>query len=72
MTAVVVTYIFGEPRIALGRFIPIWVAYLVGGVLAAGLFGFHIYLVLCMPQKMHIDISEKPLPEEEAAEAEQN
>lgn len=46
MTAVVTTYIFGEPHIALGNFIPMWVAYLVGGVLSGSLFLFYLYLMI--------------------------
>lgn len=43
MTAVVVTYLFGEPQIALGRFIPMNIAYIIGGV--AGGLSFIIYLI---------------------------
>ena len=42
MNAVVVTYLLGEPNIALGRFIPMWVAYIVGGVVALGISGFYV------------------------------
>lgn len=34
MIAVTVTYIFGEPNIALGRFVPMHVAYIIGGSVA--------------------------------------
>lgn len=46
MTAVVVTYIFGEPRIALGKWIPMTVAYIVGGCAALALFGFYLFITL--------------------------
>ena len=46
MTAVVITYILGEPNIALGRFIPMWMAYLIGGILTALLFIFYLYLMI--------------------------
>lgn len=46
MTAVVTTYIFGEPHIALGNYIPMWVAYLIGGVLSGSLFLFYLYLMI--------------------------
>ena len=44
MIAVTITYILGEPNIALGRFIPMNVAYIVGGVTAG--VGFITYLVV--------------------------
>ena len=46
MTAVVVTYIFAEPTIALGRFVPYWVACLIGGVATIGIFIVYIVLML--------------------------
>ncbi|MCR4911945.1 MAG: carbon starvation protein A [Bacilli bacterium] len=46
MTVVVITYIFGEPNISLGRFIPIWVAYLVGGILSALLFLTYLFIMI--------------------------
>ncbi|MCR4660754.1 MAG: carbon starvation protein A, partial [Clostridia bacterium] len=46
MTAVVVTYILGEPQIALGRYIPQNIAIIVGGSIAALLFLFYIYMLI--------------------------
>ena len=46
MTAVVITYIFGEPNIALGKFIPMWVSYIVGGSLSLILFGVYLYILI--------------------------
>ena len=46
MTAVVVTYIFGEPQIALGRFVPYNIAIIVGGVTAAVVFAFYIFKLI--------------------------
>ena len=46
MTAVVATYIFGEPHIALGRFIPMWVAYIIGGSLATFNFSVYLYILI--------------------------
>ena len=46
MTAVVVTYLFAEPEIALGRFVPYFVALIIGGVAALGAFGFYIYRLI--------------------------
>lgn len=43
MSAVVITYILGEPNIALGKFIPIPAAYLIGAIIA--LLGLITYLV---------------------------
>ena len=58
MTAVVVTYIFGEPRIALGRFVPMWLAYVLGAVLALLLFLFYLYLMFFKYKKVDVDIVE--------------
>ena len=49
MTAVVTTYILGEPNIALGHFIPMWLAYIIGGVLAT--FNFGVYLIFLFSKK---------------------
>ena len=46
MTAVVATYLFGEPNIALGRFIPFWVACIIGGTLALISFGVYLFYLL--------------------------
>ena len=46
MTAVVVTYILAEPKIALGNFIPMGVAYAIGGGLTLALFGFYLLVTL--------------------------
>jgi len=46
MTTVVATYIFGEPHIALGRFIPMWVAYIVGSSIGLLIFGYYLYQLL--------------------------
>ncbi len=42
MTAVVITYILAEPRLALGAFIPYNVAVIVGASLSIALFGFYL------------------------------
>ena len=42
MIAVTMTYIFGEPNIALGRFIPLWIACIIGGSIAG--IQFIVYL----------------------------
>ena len=44
MTAVVITYILAEPNIALGKFIPFAVVYVIGGVFALLQFGFHLFV----------------------------
>ena len=46
MTAVVITYLFGEPNIALGRFMPMWSACLIGGIISAIISGSYIYAVI--------------------------
>ena len=46
MIAVTTTYIFGEPNIALGRFIPMYVAYIIGiSVSLIGLILYFIYMI---------------------------
>ena len=45
MTAVVTTYILGEPNIALGQFIPMNIAYIVGASLAAINFGIYLFFL---------------------------
>ena len=55
MTAVVITYIFAEPNIALGRFIPMWVAYIIGGSIATiNFISYILYLILKKPKKKEI------------------
>ena len=49
MTFVIITYILGEPNIALGRFIPMNIAYLVGSLLSTAI--FIIYLVYMIKNK---------------------
>ena len=51
MTSVVLTYIFGEPHIALGRFIPMWVAYIIGASLALSVFLVYLYMLLFKKNK---------------------
>lgn len=46
MSAVVITYIFGEPHIALGQFIPMWIAYMVGAILAGLLFISYLIILI--------------------------
>ncbi|MBR0439901.1 MAG: carbon starvation protein A [Bacilli bacterium] len=46
MSVVVITYIFGEPEIALGRFIPMTIAHIIGGSVSLLLFLFYLYLLL--------------------------
>ncbi len=45
MSAVTITYILGEPNIALGKFIPMNISYIIGIILAIGIFiAYIIYL----------------------------
>ena len=46
MTAVTITYLFGEPNISLGRFIPMWVAYIIGATIAVS--GFIVYFTMLL------------------------
>ena len=45
MIAVTVTYILGEPKIALGQFIPMNVAYIIGGVVAFIILVFYFFFL---------------------------
>jgi hypothetical protein len=40
------TYIFGEPRIAMGRFVPIWAAWIIGGASALAIFLVYLFIML--------------------------
>ena len=46
MTTVVVTYILTEPQLALGRFIPYYLALIIGGVISLLLAGFYLFKLL--------------------------
>ena len=46
MTAVVVTYIFAEPQLALGRFIPYYIAIIIGISVTLLLSGFYIFKII--------------------------
>ena len=46
MTAVVTTYILAEPQLALGRFIPYYIALIIGLVLTLAISGFYIFKLL--------------------------
>ena len=59
MTAVVLTYIFGEPRIALGRFIPINIAIIIGASLAIGQFIFYLIILFIANKKQIIPREEQ-------------
>lgn len=46
MTAVVVTYIFAEPQLALGRFVPYYLAIIIGSTISLGIFIFYLVKLL--------------------------
>jgi hypothetical protein len=46
MTAVVITYLFGEPQIALGRFIPWSIACIIGAALSLAPFAVYVVLLI--------------------------
>ena len=50
MSAVTITYIFGEPKISLGRYIPMNVAYIIGGVTAG--VGFVLYFIYLLKKRV--------------------
>ena len=63
MSGVVITYIFGEPNIAFGRFIPTWVAYIIGASLTAALFLVYIGLLIFKKHSV-FDSNNLPITEE--------
>lgn len=58
MTAVVVTYIFAEPQLALGRFVSYYVAIIVGIGTTLLLSGFYIFKLLTKKDKPEVSHSE--------------
>ena len=46
MTFAVSTYIFAEPQLALGRFIPYYIAIIIGGTITLLLSGFYIFKLI--------------------------
>ena len=46
MTSVVITYIFGEPNIALGRFIPMYIAYIIGASISLSIFLAYLFIMI--------------------------
>ena len=64
MTAVTIIYLFAEPNLALGRFVPYWVACTVGGCLTAGIFGFYLFKVITRKEESVIpDVVREEVPE---------
>ena len=51
MTTVVVTYILAEPELALGRFIPYYLAAIIGGVISLLIAGFYIFKLITKKNK---------------------
>ena len=51
MTTVVVTYILAEPNLALGRFIPYYLALIIGGAISLLLAAFYIFKLLTKDNK---------------------
>ena len=51
MTTVVTTYIFAEPNLALGRFIPYWIAIIIGIGLTLLLAGFYLFKLFTKKDK---------------------
>ena len=60
LTTVVTTYLFAEPNIALGRWVPYWVANLVGGLIALvplGLYLFFLFYKKWPPIEKQIELT---------------
>lgn len=51
MNAAVITYLFGEPNLALGRFMPMSIAVIVGGSVSGLIFCFYLFQLLRKPKK---------------------
>ncbi len=59
MTIVVTTYLFGEPNISLGRWIPLYAASIIGGIVGAGLLSWFLsvfFIHLKKQPKPHINV----------------
>ena len=54
MTSVVVIYILAEPQLALGRFIPYWIALIVGFSLTLLISGFYIFKLITKKQNKEL------------------
>ena len=52
MTAVVITYLFGEPTISFGKFIPMNVAIIIGLSITVLIFGFYVYKTIKVKDKI--------------------
>ncbi|MBO5528382.1 MAG: carbon starvation protein A [Bacilli bacterium] len=65
MTAVVITYIFGEPRIALGRVVPMHIAVIVGASIGGVIFLIYLYLLIFEVNKHPVIDDQTPLEEEQ-------
>jgi carbon starvation protein CstA len=52
MTAVVITYLFGEPTISFGKFIPMNVAIIIGLSITVLIFGFYVYKTIKVKNKI--------------------
>ena len=52
MTSVVVIYILAEPNLALGRFIPYYIALIIGFSLSLAIFGFYLFKLFTRKEKM--------------------
>lgn len=54
MTSVVVIYILAEPQLALGRFIPYWIALIIGFSLTLLISGFYIFKLITKKQNKEL------------------
>ena len=58
MTTVVTTYILAEPQLALGRFIPYYLAIIIGGALSLLLAGFYLFKLLTKKENKNKTIND--------------
>jgi carbon starvation protein CstA len=59
MTAVVITYLFGEPTISFGTFIPMNVAIIIGLSITVLIFGFYVYKTVKLKDKIDNRVEER-------------
>ena len=59
MTAVVITYLFGEPTISFGTFIPMNVAIIIGLSITVLIFGFYVYKTIKIKDKIDNRVEER-------------
>lgn len=55
MTMVVTTYLFAEPQLALGRYVPYYIAIIVGAIITLLISGFYIYKLVTKKKESQLE-----------------